>query len=215
MSILLLGIVVASPPNPMAFYGNVEYSGTIPDGYYITAKINNAVHGQCLIINNKYGYGQNSCVVVSDQDNLSINFYIMDVSIGSHIFEEMAIVRLDFTVNYLPSLPPAPTTTTTTTSSGGGGSSSTTSTSSTTSSSDSSSSDSDSSALEIKDISEDKETTNTKGITGRTIDSFGDFAKSGYGIGLGIFIILLAVFAVISSKRNKEELPKMDVKKKK
>jgi hypothetical protein len=103
--IFTLGIVVASPPNPMAFYGDVEYAGTIPDGYYITAKINNAVHGQCLIINNKYGYEQNSCVVVSDQENLPINFYIGDTLIGSAIFHNLEIRNLNFTLTILPPKP--------------------------------------------------------------------------------------------------------------
>ena len=51
--LFVLNFVSASPPNPMAFYGNMNYPGGVPEGYYITAKIGSVVHGQCLIINNK------------------------------------------------------------------------------------------------------------------------------------------------------------------
>lgn len=101
-----LNLVYASPPNPMAFYGEVSYPGGISDGYYITAKIGNVVHGQCLIINNQYGYGENTCIVVSYDSGVLVNFYIGDTLIGNDTFESREIVNLNFTLNSLPPRPP-------------------------------------------------------------------------------------------------------------
>ena len=101
-----LSLISASPPNPMAFYGDIIYPGSVPDGYYITAKIGTAIHGQCLIIGNQYGYGENSCIVVSDNVNALINFYIGALEIGSSPFKDKEIVRLNFTLDYLPPRPP-------------------------------------------------------------------------------------------------------------
>jgi hypothetical protein len=104
-SIFVMGFIVASPPNPMAFYGDINYTGTIPEGYYITAKIDNSVHGQCLIIEDKYGYGQNDCVVVSDINNVQINFYIGNSLIGSSTFNNLDIINFNFTLETLPPRP--------------------------------------------------------------------------------------------------------------
>lgn len=105
LSVLLIGFVLALelPPEHMAFYGTVTYSnGTIPNqGYYIIAKINGNVNGQCEITDGKYGYGQ-ACKVITPSTGGNIEFYLGYVSLGSHSFDPDEIVNLNFTATVLP-----------------------------------------------------------------------------------------------------------------
>ena len=74
--ILLTGFVIANPPMPSAFYGEINLDGGIlQNGYFITAKVSNLDNVECTIINGKYGYEENTCIVLSDQENVLIEFF--------------------------------------------------------------------------------------------------------------------------------------------
>ncbi len=101
--ILLIGIVNAAPPLPCAFYGEVTLNNdSLPNGYFLTAKINDVVSGECAVVNGKYGYGDDSCVLVYYEDNLKIDFYIGSTKIGEGQFIDKAITNLDFSLDALP-----------------------------------------------------------------------------------------------------------------
>ncbi|MFH1503609.1 MAG: hypothetical protein ABIE36_03045 [Candidatus Diapherotrites archaeon] len=86
---------------------------------------------------------------------------------------------------------------------GGGSSSKKTTTNSTTETITSTSSDSSELNIEIEDEeANNQDTINNRGITGKTIEGITNFAKSGYGIALGAFIVLLIVSIIISSRRK-------------
>lgn len=111
LTLSMITFISAIPPEPMAFYGNINYvNGTaIPDGYYLTAKINNVVSGECEIINGVYGKGTDTCIVVthSTSTNLKVEFFIGTYKIGESTFQNKEIVNLDFTVVALPlDIPP-------------------------------------------------------------------------------------------------------------
>lgn len=103
-------IISAIPPEPMAFYGDVDdVNGTaIPNGYYLVAKMGDIVGGECEIIDGTYGKGVNTCVVVTfSTTNPKIEFYIGDYKIGESTFQSKEIINLNFVVTTLPAnLPP-------------------------------------------------------------------------------------------------------------
>ena len=98
--------VFAFPPTPSAFYGTVKNSNgnSIPNGYIITAKINNVISGTAQVIDGKYGYGSNPLIVLAyDQSNVGeIKFYIGDKKIGEHEFIDLGVTNLNFIADNLP-----------------------------------------------------------------------------------------------------------------
>ena len=103
MFIFVLSFISANPPLPCAFYGEVTHPNqTFPNEHFITAKINNVISGECEIINEKYGYEENTCIILSYQDNVNIKFYIGDKEIGEGLFEDKEVVKIDFEVNFIP-----------------------------------------------------------------------------------------------------------------
>lgn len=104
--VFFLNFVVASPQMPAAYYGDIIYSENIPEGYYITVKVDDSIGRYCMIIDNTYGYDKNACIVTSNNPGALIEFYIGDVLLGNTVFEEMAIMNLNFTLDSLPPKPP-------------------------------------------------------------------------------------------------------------
>ncbi|MCK4552625.1 hypothetical protein KAT80_00280 [Candidatus Pacearchaeota archaeon] len=103
MFIFVLSFISANPPMPCAFYGEVTHPNqTFPNGHFITAKINDVVSGECKIIDEKYGYGGNTCIILSYQDNVNIKFYIGDEEIGEGLFKDKEVVKIDFEVDFIP-----------------------------------------------------------------------------------------------------------------
>ncbi|MFC1710816.1 hypothetical protein ACFLZJ_01525 [Nanoarchaeota archaeon] len=104
--ILSISFVLAIPPSPNAFYGNIDYNGELIQGRCsIEAKFNDFTE-QCLIIDSKYGYDHNTCII-SDEDNLggTVEFYLKSIKIGEHAFESMGITKLNFSIDFLPDCP--------------------------------------------------------------------------------------------------------------
>jgi len=100
--IVSITFISAAPPMPSAFYGKIMLNNlSFPNGYFLTAKINNVVSGECAILNSQYGYGENACIVVSYQSGL-IEFFIGDLKIGEHQFIERDLVKLDFNLTEVP-----------------------------------------------------------------------------------------------------------------
>ena len=89
-SLNFISLISAVPPEPMAFYGNVSYTNgtTIPNGYYIVAKIGTAVNGECEIIGGLYGKGQDTCIVVSHSSSSSqkVEFFLGNEKLGEYNF---------------------------------------------------------------------------------------------------------------------------------
>jgi len=103
ISVGFISFISAVPPEPMAFYGNVSMNGTlIPNGYYLTAKINEIVSGQCEVINGIYGMGENTCIVQSYSSN-KVKFYLGNNFLGEYPFQGKEIVNLNFQTDSLPS----------------------------------------------------------------------------------------------------------------
>lgn len=92
------------PPEPMAFYGRVHYSNNtaIPNGYYIRAKIGEALSGECEVIGGTYGTNPPCIIITHSTTNPLINFYIGNYSIGEKKFVARDIVNLDFIIDSLP-----------------------------------------------------------------------------------------------------------------
>ncbi len=106
LAIFMVGFALATPPEPMAFYGEVTENGSaVPNmGYYITAKIDGNLNGECEIIDSEYGMGGNACVVVNHgSHNSVVDFFIGDVYLGEYDFNAREIVNLNFDVDELPS----------------------------------------------------------------------------------------------------------------
>ena len=103
--IFISGFVIAVPPEPMAFYGGVTYNNNpIPNGYYLTAKIDGNINGQCEIINGDYGKGQNDCIIVSHSTSQiqTVEFFLGNNKLGEYFFKAKEIVNLNFTTESLP-----------------------------------------------------------------------------------------------------------------
>ena len=203
-------ISAADFTNPMAFYGNVNYPGGVPDGYSITVKIDDNVVNQCPIINSQYGYKGNECIIIleGDASGVLVNFYIQNTWIGSYIFEEMGIVKLDFTVNYLPALPTTPTDTSSGGSSGGGGGGvsgggiSTTTTTST-SPTDSEETDNGGTGELLNGGSKTDSKTGTNWLTGAVIGAFGETGSILFLIFIILVIAGVILFFVMRAKEEK------------
>jgi hypothetical protein len=104
IAIFLIGVGFAIPPEPMAFYGNVTYNGTlISNGYYITAKINDNINGECEIFEGYYGKGENSCIIVGHgSEGALIEFYLGNVLLGTYNFDAREIINLNLEASSLP-----------------------------------------------------------------------------------------------------------------
>jgi uncharacterized membrane protein YgcG len=110
-SLSFISLASAIPPEPMAFYGGLNYTnGTaIPNGYYVVAKIGTIVSGECEVISSSYGRGSHTCVVSTYlTSNPKVEFFLGENKIGEAVFQGKEIIRLDFTTNTLPArnLPP-------------------------------------------------------------------------------------------------------------
>ncbi len=107
MLVFVVGLVMALelPPDPMYFYGTVSYTdGTaIPNGYYLSAKSGSTISGECEIIDSKYGWGKNVCIVVKPENSQSkIEFFLGNLKLGEYTFKEKEFVNLNFTTDSLP-----------------------------------------------------------------------------------------------------------------
>jgi len=102
--ILISSFVLAIPPSPSAFYGSIEYNNeSIPNGYFITAKLDGVISGVCEIEDGTYGYGANTLIVLSyNQINGPVKFYIGDNEIGEHDFIDKGVTKLDFVLDSFP-----------------------------------------------------------------------------------------------------------------
>jgi len=97
-----ISLISAAPPMPSAFYGDVNLNDvSFPNGYFLKAKINNVLSGECAILDGRYGHGSNACIVVSYQGGL-VEFFIGDTKIGENKFVERALVNLDFSLTEIP-----------------------------------------------------------------------------------------------------------------
>jgi uncharacterized membrane protein len=110
LALSIITTVYAVPPEPMAFYGRVTYTNgsAIPDGYYITAKINDVISGECEIFNGYYAENTDTCIVVTHSTSASkVEFFIGTMKIGESTFQRISVVNLNFNVETLPAkLPP-------------------------------------------------------------------------------------------------------------
>jgi len=105
---LLSSIAIAdSPSTPNAFYGTAKYTtgGNIPDGYTVTAGINGIITASCNVADGKYGYGQDTCIVLDYAGNGGlVKFYINGKkAIQEKEFEALGVTKLDLTVLAPPS----------------------------------------------------------------------------------------------------------------
>ncbi len=102
--ILLIGVISAEPfPMPTAYYGDITINNvSIPNGYFLTAKIGNALGAECPILDGSYGKTDNPCFVVTYQETGLIIFYIGSTEIGRATFVKQEITRLDFNLLSLP-----------------------------------------------------------------------------------------------------------------
>jgi uncharacterized membrane protein YgcG len=105
--LIVIGGVVfvgAEPPMPCAFYGNFTHiNQTFPNGHFLIAKINGVVSGECPIVDQKFG-DSGSCVLISYEDNVPVEFYLEDKKIGESTFNEMERVNIDLTVDFIPKI---------------------------------------------------------------------------------------------------------------
>ena len=96
--------VASEPPMPFVFYGNFTHLNKVfPNGHFLIAKINGVVSGECPIVNQKFG-DSGSCVVISYEDNVPIEFYLGETKIGESTFNKMERVNLNFVVDFIPEL---------------------------------------------------------------------------------------------------------------
>ncbi len=113
--ICLSYFVAAIPPMtsfslPCAFYGEVSYNGeAISDGCFIITKINGIGNSGCEIKNSRYGEGSNTCIVISEQDKVNVEFYLQGIKIGEHEFNDKDIINLDFELAFSPDCDVTPT----------------------------------------------------------------------------------------------------------
>ncbi len=100
--LFFIGVISAIPPLPSLFYGDANVNGTaLPDGYFITAKIDGVVSGECPIIGGTYGI-ESTCIIISYDNDAVIDFYIGDTQIGESDFLEGEKTTLDFDLETLP-----------------------------------------------------------------------------------------------------------------
>ncbi len=210
----------AGPSTPTAYYGEVSYNGNlIPNGYKIVLKLDNITIKECPVIDGKYGYNSSACIISPDAEG-KLDFYILELKAGTLDFkipDNPKTKKLDFTLSYLPKLPipVTPPTKPSTGSGGGGGSSGGGSANTGTSNQNTTNSTTNSTNVIV--ISNSSNTNNPNGsslnintqetqtnsekksfwITGKTIDGFADFTKSGLGIVLIILITLLFLLVLI------------------
>jgi hypothetical protein len=105
VALSIITTISAVPPEPMAFYGKVTFTNgsAIPNGYYLVAKINNVISGECGIINGDYGKGTNTCIVVTHSTTTSkVEFFLGENKIGESTFQSKEIVNLNFNTDNLP-----------------------------------------------------------------------------------------------------------------
>jgi uncharacterized membrane protein YgcG len=104
IALSFISFVSAIPPEPMAFYGKVSYADgtTIPDGYFIVAKIGTVVSGECPVVNGFYGMNSNTCVVVTHATSPKVEFFLGEYKLAEYTFKAKEIVNLSLIVTTLP-----------------------------------------------------------------------------------------------------------------
>ncbi len=135
MFLLLIGIVSAVPSFPHAFRGTAKFTdGTsVPDGYVITAKLENQeISTSSVVKNGEYGYTDPLLVSDTEGTGGKVYFYINDKLVQNDPVDFIIgeVTRINLVVEGAPTIPPSNNGGSSSGggSSGGGGGSSSTST---------------------------------------------------------------------------------------
>ncbi len=89
--------------HPNSFYGEISYeNNSIGSGCYVVLETSYGSEN-CLIMDSKYGYNPNVCVVETDDlSNEVVEFFINGQKIGEHNFNLREQTELNFNIDFSP-----------------------------------------------------------------------------------------------------------------